>query len=336
MATLAAQALTFTELRKRMAPDGKIDWIMEIMAQSNPIMQHIVWKEGNLPTGNQTTLRTSYPDPQLRRINRGVKPGKSTTRQIVDTCCIMEAYSQVDVRLVQLAPDKEGFRRSEDAAFVEGFTRKLAKDMFYGDTDENPDEFNGLGVRLNTFTGDKGTYGYQTINAGGTNANKQTSIYIVDWGDKAVVGIYPKGSKAGLQMEDKGEQIVEDAEGGKYPALMTWFAWDAGLAVENLRKVAALRNVDMNKDVTATTETERKKLVENFIRAKNRLQDPKHPIAYVSDEVYTLLELHLNDKSNVYITRQELMGAMPKIYVSGIEISKCDALTNTEPVISDT
>ena len=88
-------ALTFSDLRKRMDPDGKIAWIMEIMAQSNPIMQHIPWMEGNLPTGNQTTLRTSYPHPQLRRINRGITPGKSTTRQIVDTCCLMEDRKSV-------------------------------------------------------------------------------------------------------------------------------------------------------------------------------------------------------------------------------------------------
>uniref|UniRef100_UPI0035C6A054 major capsid protein n=1 Tax=Megasphaera elsdenii TaxID=907 RepID=UPI0035C6A054 len=128
-------ALTFSDLRKRMDPDGKIAWIMEIMAQSNPIMQHIPWMEGNLPTGNQTTLRTSYPHPQLRRINRGITPGKSTTRQIVDTCCLMEGMSQVDVRIVNLAPDKEATRRSEDGAFVEGFTQDLAKYMFYGDTE---------------------------------------------------------------------------------------------------------------------------------------------------------------------------------------------------------
>ncbi len=335
MATVGTTALTFTDLRKRMAPDNKIDWIMEIMAQSNPIMQHIPWKEGNLPTGNQTTLRTSYPHPQLRRINRGVKPGKSTTRQIVDTCCIMEAYSMVDRRLAQLAPSPEAFRRSEDSAFVEGFTQDLAKYMFYGDTDANPDQFNGFGVRYDTFTGEKGTFGYQTINAGGTTENKQTSIYIVDWGDNAVTGIYPKGSKAGLQMEDKGEQIVDDAEGGKYPALMTWFAWDAGLAVQNLRKVAALRNVEWSKAVTAQTAAERKAIVDKFIVAKNRITNPKRPIAYVADDIYTMLELHLNDKNNVYVTRQELMNEMPKIYISGIEISKCDALKTTEAVISE-
>lgn len=334
MATVGNTAFTFSDLRKRLNPTGQIDWIMEIMAESNPIMQHIPWMEGNLPTGNQTTLRTSYPHPQLRRINRGIEPGKSTTRQIVDTCCIMEAYSSVDTRLIQMAPDKEAVRRSEDAAFIEGFTQDLAKYMFYGDTDTNPDQFNGFGVRYNTFDGDKGTFGYQTVNGGGTTEDKQTSIYIVDWGENAVTGIYPKGSKAGIQTEDKGEQMVSDADGKKYWALMTWFAWDAGLAVQNLRKVAAIRNVDMSKKVADMTATERKAVVDKFIVAKNRIQNLKRPIAYVADDVYTMLELHLNDKSNSYVTRQELMGAMPKIFISGIEVSKCDALQTDEAVIS--
>ena len=328
-------ALTFSDLRKRMDPDGKIAWIMEIMAQSNPIMQHIPWMEGNLPTGNQTTLRTSYPHPQLRRINRGITPGKSTTRQIVDTCCLMEGMSQVDVRIVNLAPDKEATRRSEDGAFVEGFTQDLAKYMFYGDTEKNPDEFNGLGIRFNTFTGDKGTYGFQTINAGGTTENKQTSMYIVDWGENAVTGIYPKGSQAGLKMEDKGEHIVEDADGGKYNALVTWFSWDAGLAVQNLRKVAAIRNVDVATTPTGITAADRKKLVENIIVAKNRIVNPKRPILYVSDKVYTILELYLNDKNNTYVTQSEALNGIPKLYVQGLEVSKCDALSDTEPVITE-
>jgi len=187
---IGSTALTFSDLRKRLNPQGQLDTIMEVMAQSNPIMEDIPWMEGNLPTGNQTTVRTSYPHPELRRINAGVKPGKSTTKQIIDTCCLMEARSEVDVKLVKLAPDKQAFRMSEDKAYVQGFTDDLAKYMFYGDTDANPDQFNGLSIRYNTFKGDLGEEGYQVVNAGGKTANKQTSAYIVDWGEDAVVGIY--------------------------------------------------------------------------------------------------------------------------------------------------
>ena len=160
-------------------------------------------------------------------------------------------------------------------------------------------------------------------------------MYIVDWGENAVTGIYPKGSQAGLKMEDKGEHIVEDADGGKYNALVTWFSWDAGLAVQNLRKVAAIRNVDVGTVPTGISTAERKKLVENIIVAKNRIVNPKRPILYVSDKVYTILELYLNDKNNIYVTQSEAINGIPKLYVQGLEVSKCDALSDTEPVITE-
>lgn len=333
MATVGNIAFTFSDLRKRLGPSGTIDFIIEVMAQSNPIMEHIPWEEGNLPTGNQTTLRTSYPHPELRRINRGVSSQKSNTRQIVDTCCIMEARSEIDVRLLKMAPDKEGLRRSEDAAFVEGFTDDFAKFAFYGDTDSNPDQFNGLAIRYNTFTGDKGTAGYQTINAGGSTAGKQASIYMVDWGENAVVGIYPRGSKAGLDMQDLGENDATDADGKKFRAVSSLFSWDAGLAVKNLRKVSVIHNVDMSTKPQSTTSTIRKTLLDTIIVAKNRIIKPKNPKMYVPENLFTILELALNDKNNVYVTRQELMDQMPKLYVSGIEVCSCDALSETEAIV---
>jgi len=49
---------------------------------------------------------------------------------------------------------------------------------------------------------------------------------------------------------------------------------------------------------------------------------------------YTMLELHLSDKDNVYVTRQELAQGIPTLYVSGLIVKKNDALTETEPVIA--
>ena len=246
----------------------------------------------------------------------------------------MEARSEVDVKLVKLAPDKQAFRMSEDKAYIQGFTDDLAKYMFYGDTDANPDQFNGLGIRYNTFKGDLGEEGYQVVNAGGKTANKQTSAYIVDWGEDAVVGIYPKGSKAGLDIQDLGEIDAIDANGGKYRALATLFDWDAGLAVKNIRKVAAVRNIDCKAAAEDSTSEARKSFAERIIVAKNKIVSPKRPILYVSPMAYTMLELHLSDKDNVYVTRQELAQGIPTLYVSGLIVKKNDALTETEPVIA--
>ena len=147
MPTIGNLALNFNDLRKRQAPDGTIDHIIEVLKQSNPIMDDIKWKQGNLPTGNQTTQRTSIPTPSLRAINKGVQPTKSSTKQVRDTCCILEARSRVDIELLRLEPDPQAFRRSEDDAHIEGFSEKVASMIFYGDSDEKLDEFNGFAKR---------------------------------------------------------------------------------------------------------------------------------------------------------------------------------------------
>ena len=118
--------------------------------------------EGNLPTGNQTTQWNGLPEVHLRQINRGVPVGKSSTKQVTDTCCLMESRSEVDVELVSLAPDKEAFRTSEDMAFVEAMGEAVAHHMFYGNSTKNLDEFNGLGIRYNKYGGKKHDASYQS------------------------------------------------------------------------------------------------------------------------------------------------------------------------------
>lgn len=93
------------------------------------------------------------PEVHLRQINRGVPVGKSSTKQVTDTCCLMEDRSEVDVELVSLAPDKEAFRASEDMAHVEAMGQAVARYMFYGNSEKNLDEFNGLGIRYNKYGG---------------------------------------------------------------------------------------------------------------------------------------------------------------------------------------
>lgn len=334
MANLGTQALTLADYRKRMAPDGSVDFIIEALENSNPILQDMVWKEGNLPTGNVTTVRTSLPTPKIRLINQGVAPSKSTTKQVQDTCIILEDRSSVDIELLALQKDKEAFRRSEDAAFVQSFSDVVAQNLFYGDTSADPHTFNGLATRYDTLTGNKGDAGYQVISAGTAGTNN-TSIYLVGWGTQNTTGIYPKNSVMGLKHRDLGEQTVEDSSGGKFQAVESLFTWKAGLAVQNIRANAAVRNIDVSKIGTAAND---KATVQSIIVAKNRIQGiergDKKVVMYVSPKVYDMMELFLMDKTNVYITRQELMNKPPQLFFAGIPVKKCDAIAEDEGAVS--
>ena len=62
MATLATNVLTLADWAKRTDPKGKTPMIAEVLMQSNEILDDMVFKEGNLPTGEQVTIRTGLPD----------------------------------------------------------------------------------------------------------------------------------------------------------------------------------------------------------------------------------------------------------------------------------
>ena len=81
------------------------------------------------------------------------------------------------------------------------------------------------------------------------------------------------------------------------------------------------------------TDSAQRELMNKFIFAKNRLQDPKAPVAYVSDGVYSWLECYLNNKNNVHVTRQDFMDAPPKLYLAGIQIKKLDCQSETEAAV---
>lgn len=330
MATIG-YAHTLSDLQKMLNPDGSIARVMEVLKESNPMMEDIMWEEGDLPIGTKTTIRTSLPSPSIRRINRGTKATKGSVRQIIDVCMNLEDRSIIDTELLIGKPNPEAYRMAEDDAHVEGMAQYVARQFLYGDLEVDPDTFNGFTPRYNTLKDEgKGSVGHQVISAGTANSQgKNGSIWFVDWGDNRVVGIYPKGTMAGLEKQDLGESDVYDADGNAYRAVQTLYKQKCGLAVKNVRSVVRVCNIDMA-TLQNLTDAQQKKLIDRFVYAKNRLWMPKNPIAYVSGDMYSWLECYLTNKNNIHVTREEVMGAAPILRFNGIRVKKMDCMDDTE------
>src|SRR5436189_6268299 len=84
MATIGSTALTMADWAKRVDDGGRIASIVELLSQTNEIMDDMLMVEGNLPTGHKSTVRTGLPQATWRLLNYGVPQGKSTTAQITD------------------------------------------------------------------------------------------------------------------------------------------------------------------------------------------------------------------------------------------------------------
>lgn len=325
-------AVTLNDIQKRLGANNAFQPIIEILKQSNPILEDMPFAEGDLPIGNKTTIRTSLPSPSIRRANRGTAPTKSDVKQVIDQCMYLEDRSCVDTLLLKGKPNPEAYRASEDDAHVEGMGQYVAKVFMYGDLTDPAysDTFNGLLVRYPVEDGDKGTRGYQVISAGTKNTKgHNTSAVIVDWGDRKVTGIFPKGMTAGLNVKDLGESDVYDSDGNPFRAVQTLYSWQVGLAVQNVRSVAAIRNIDVDA-LSAFTAAQEATFMNKIIFAKNRIQLPKSPTMYVGDTLYSYLETFLLNKNNVHVTREMRENEPPLLRFSGIPVKKMDCMTDTE------
>jgi hypothetical protein len=248
MAALGANALTLIDWAKRLDPDGKIPTIVELLSTTNEILLDMMWMQGNLPTGHRTTVRTGLPTVYWRLLNQGTQPSKSTTAQIDENCGMLDAWSEVDKKLAELNGNSASFRLSEAKAFLEAMNQEMASTLFYGNAGVSPEEFNGLAIRYSSLSAGNAQ---NIVNLAGTQDSPSdlTSIWLVQWGADTVSGIFPKGSKAGLQHNDYGEVTVEvtaGVAGSRMRALQEQFTWDAGLCVKDWRHVVRACNIDIS------------------------------------------------------------------------------------------
>ncbi len=130
MAVKGLTALTLADWGKRVDKNGKVDKIIELLGQTNPILQDMPFVEGNLPTGHRTTIRSGLPSATWRLLNYGVQPSKSTTVQVTDSVGMLETYAEVDKSLADLNGNTAEFRLSEDRAFIEAMNQQMAQTLF--------------------------------------------------------------------------------------------------------------------------------------------------------------------------------------------------------------
>jgi len=240
MAVLIAENPTYVDWMESLDPDGQVAAVIELLNQTNEILMNLTMIEGNLPTGNQTTVRTGLPTATWRRLYGGVPDSKSSRATVIESVGMLEAYNEIDKDLADLNGNGAAFRMSEARATVEGMNQNLASTLFYGNTTTNPERFDGFAGRYNSLGASNGE---NIIDAGGTGTDN-ASIWLVVWHPDTCFGLVPKGSSAGLSVTDKGQETLLDAAGNKYEGYRMHFQLKAGLCVKDWRYVVRIANID--------------------------------------------------------------------------------------------
>ena len=318
---------TLSDLVDRLGPDNKYQEIAEVLNETNEMLDDMTFVEANGVTEHVTTVRSGLPTVTWRKLNYGVMPSKSKTKKVKDSLGMLEAFATVDKKLAELNGMKESWRTSENTAFIEAMSQTLQRAVLFGDSTKDPEQIMGLAPRFNTVNKTKAENAINVIDAGGTGSNL-TSIWLVAWSPDTVFCTYPKGSKAGLQEQDIGEEAAYDEDGGEYRVLKTHYAWDIGLVVRDWRYVVRIANIDLDtlkKDPDSEGGAD---LIDLMTDAIERLpNERKGRLAfYCNRQISTFLRKQRRYAKNVNITQEEVAGRKVTAF-DGVPIRRVDALT---------
>jgi hypothetical protein len=337
------------DIYKRQDPDGSIADVIEMLMELNPMLQDAYAVECNNGTTHRHSIRTGLPSVAWGKLYQGIAQSKSTFAQVDDATGFVEGLSTVDKRVLDLSGNQAAVRLSEARGFLEAIAQEVQETLIYGNSNSAPEEFMGFAPRFNDTTAANGN---QIISAGGAGADN-TSIWMVTWADHAAHLLYPKGTKAGVTREDKGEQRVLDGSSNAYYVMEELFCQNVGLAVKDWRYVTRVANIDLSAMQADPTNIDgSNNSLYHFLRKAyyaHQGRRTKHAsgkagfpgggrtVVYCNSDVLEALDaLSANAGSNDVFSRlrpMEIQGQEVLTY-RGMAIRETDAIHNAEAVVS--
>lgn len=333
MATLGSSYFDLIDLYKSQDENRQIATVIELLKESNPILDDALAVECNMGTKHRTTIRTGLPSVTWGRFYKGVSQSKGTKAQVDDATGFVEQLSSIDTRLLKISGNENAVRLSEAQAALEAISQEVASTVFYGNDNTAPDEFLGFAPRFNSLSAANGG---QIVDGGGTGSDN-TSIWFVTWGDSQCSMLYPQGTAAGVQREDKGEQRVLDGSSNPYYVKEELFTQHAGLTVRDWRYVSRIANIDVSNLQAGSVDIYALMRKAFWKIRKHRLPGTRQAI-YCNSDVMEALDADSTPTTGttasfVRLQPTEVDGFEVMSY-RGIPVRQCDALLNNEAQVT--
>lgn len=314
--------------------------VVEALTQLTPFMKDANVITCNKGTKHVSSIRTGLPSVSWGALYQGIAQSKGSYTQVEDTTGFIEGLSSVDKRLLDLKPEQAAkLRLMEAHGFLEAMAQTMESAVFYSNVLINGKQFHGLAPRYNSLANPN------VINGGGAGADN-ASIWIVTHGDGQTSVLTPENIAAGVQREDKGEQMVNDAAGNPYFVKMEMFTQHAGIGVKDWRYNARVANIDVS-DVIAGTVAINPLLRKAYYKLQGRRSykmekqgemSPGRTVIYMNR---TLLEALDAEGANarpgtdnfIRLKPMEVQGEEVQSW-RGMPIRETDALLNTETLVA--
>jgi hypothetical protein len=327
-----ANAYTLSEYSQFYESDGKISTILNLLAKDDPILQHVLWKQGNQLDGHKGKILTALPTAAFRRLYQGTPYSKAGVASIMEPTRQISTRWGIDVdELAMYEGDaaQGAFRLQEGMLHIEALRQFATNQLIYGGlAKDSMDDLRGLAARYPTATSPN------VVNAAGASTGC-TSIYGVVWGESDLHGIFPKNMPGGIQHEDLGRFDAEDASGNKYRAVGDEWKWNIGFFLKDWRCVVRICNIKVANLLLPSTDGNYIDLQKYTIQAKNKIPVGKRGrmVWYVPEAVMTALEVQSLRATNTYLKYGEAFNSQDVLKMHGKPVYQCDSISENETAI---
>ncbi len=328
MATIGQNYPTLLEISKQFGTDGQPLPVAEVLTQENEALDDIPFFEANSTAGHRISVDSGLPTAVYRKLNAGILPSKGTSTDVTESMGSLTSLGKVDKLLAELSGNVSVYRVRKNRKHMEAMNQTFMQTLLYGDTNTTPESFLGLMPRYSRVQGAGAPENARNvIDAGGTGTDNM-SILLVAWGAGSVYGIYPKGTQAGLDHVDYGEELCLAPDGvGELPMFRDWFEWNGGIAVEDWRNIVRIVNIDSS-DLTKNAATGAD-LIDLMVQADELIGTGGNKVWYVPGRVRSFLRRQMLNKSNVWVQSEEIAGRRVTTF-AGAPVRKIDRMLTTE------
>lgn len=217
-------------------------------------------------TSYTTVKRTGFPSVAFRSANEGVAASKSTFAQSLVECYILSSLVEVD-KAVGLAHEDgmAALEMIEANGVMKQALIEIGSQIWYG---VSTDSKGFPGIKAAT-----PTTSTIVLNSSGSDANVQTSVYFVKYGNQDVSLIAGNGTTFNLS-EFRDQTLYDSSDNGYEGRTAGLTAW-SGLQIGNVNCVGRIYNVGADTETGDTlTDSKIAQLLQKF------------PVGYRPDQIW--------------------------------------------------
>lgn len=342
MAALGTTLVTLADVAK--SKGKKIGMVAEVLIQENSMLNDIPFMEMNMGVIHKEEIRSALPAVYYRKANQAIPASKTTTEERTFTTAHFESKSQMDEAVAARGgADRVAYNRWNQAqGHIQANAIEHANLTIYGSPSTSNVKTAGLFDVYSTLDPNEPT-SKQIIDGGGTGADL-TSIIKVQWGERAVFGVYPAGTQAGLKRTDRsaGGKLVQiaatDVNGnpGTLYGYEEQFEIDHGIVVKDYRQACRIANIDIDLLKSGAGAAD---LIDLMISGHYKIFNPSNGVGvwYVNRTIEAFLHKQSLTKvgAGAGITYDNYQG-QKVLFFLGSPVRRADALITTEAQVTTT